>query len=91
MGEPSLTALLKWGVEQGGFVLLVLVIGYFYRRDWMRLADFWQAETKQRTELIGETTKALAAQAIAYEKHAVAIDRLAAALEEIRFRIRPPT
>lgn len=32
--DASLIPLFKWGIEQGALVVLLLVIGYFYRKDF---------------------------------------------------------
>jgi hypothetical protein len=64
--------LFEVALRQGGLLLVLIVVLFFYRRDYVKLTDFWQkqsdqwqAQTKIIVELVQGTTKALTDDAAA--------------------------
>ena len=68
--------LLKWGVTQGGLVLVTMIILWSYRRDFGRLLAEQRSELDVITALVKEASAAMTASAAASRDAASAIDRL---------------
>jgi hypothetical protein len=54
--DPS--PIIQWAIQQGGAFVVVLVILFFYRRDWKTATEYWQAQNAITTNLVTESTKA---------------------------------
>jgi hypothetical protein len=70
--------LFEVALRQGGLLLVLIVVLFFYRRDYVKLTDFWQkqsdqweAQTKIIVELVAGTTKALTDDAAATREMSV--------------------
>lgn len=71
----------KWAFTQGGLVLVVLILGWSYRRDMLRIAAKDGEKIELLTELVRDASTAVQAstsQSAATEK---SIHRLARAIE----------
>lgn len=64
VGSPSFPpvsdSLVEWAIKQGGALLVLLVVLFFYRRDYHGVTDFWKEQNKIVTELVIASTKAQA-------------------------------
>jgi hypothetical protein len=52
--------LLEMAIRQGGLLLVLVVVLFFYRRDYVKLTDFWQKQSDQwatQTAMLVELTK----------------------------------
>jgi hypothetical protein len=83
-GGPTMTPvpggeqLLEMAIRQGGLLLVLIVVLFFYRRDYVKLTDFWQkqsdqwaTQTKIIVDLVAGTTKALTDDAAATREMSV--------------------
>src|SRR4051812_34706 len=48
----------QWAIEKGGAFAVILIILFFYRRDYVQLTDFWRAQSQVMKDLVEENTKA---------------------------------
>lgn len=63
-GEQSVGLLgesdfVKWALTQGGLVIVLIIVGWSYRRDLTRLLQEEKERTKILTDLVQESTTAL--------------------------------
>lgn len=70
--------LFEVALRQGGLLLVLIVVLFFYRRDYVKLTDFWQKQSDQWAqqtavivELVRGTTKALTDDAAATREMSV--------------------
>lgn len=71
--------LVKYGLTQGGLVLVVCVLLWFYRRDYTRLNDNQGHQLDVMTNIVANATAALT-------RSAEASDRMARAVETLQHR-----
>lgn len=64
-------------LTKGGAFAVILVILFFYRRDWKTAVDFWQDQHKTTTELVQQATKAQAENSAALRENSLVLQRLA--------------
>ena len=75
--------LIRYGITQGGLVLVVLVIFWSYRRDLVRLIDAKDQNLKILTELVATNTAASTRVAEAVEAQEKVIERLTSAMDRL--------
>jgi hypothetical protein len=63
--------LAQWAVQQGGFLVVILVILFFYRRDWKTATEFWKDQTKVSHDLAATCATAVADNAAATRENTV--------------------
>lgn len=50
--------IIEFALRQGGALAVLLVVLWFYRRDYKSLADFWKQSDGEKSRLIEELTRA---------------------------------
>lgn len=50
--------LIQWGIREGGTILVVLVLLYFYRKDWMTSSEYWKSQNAITTDLVTNSVRA---------------------------------
>lgn len=50
--------MVEWAIKQGGALVVLVIVLYFYRRDYHVVTDFWKDQNRQLTELVISSTKA---------------------------------
>jgi predicted metalloprotease len=75
--------LIRYGITQGGLVLVVLVIFWSYRRDLVRLIDAKDQNLRVLTELVASNTSAATRMAEAVEAQEKVIERLTSAIDRL--------
>lgn len=61
VGGPGVVptdTLLEWAIKQGGALAVLLVVLFFYRRDYRGVTDFWRDQNKITADLLIASTKA---------------------------------
>jgi hypothetical protein len=61
------------GLRQGGLLAVILIVLFFYRRDYARLTDFWKEHNAQMMDLVRSNTKAQADTASALSQNTVVV------------------
>lgn len=69
-GEQTI---LQWAIREGGAFAVILVILFFYRRDWKTAVDFWRDQHAITTDLVVAATKAQAETAAALRENNVVV------------------
>jgi hypothetical protein len=67
--------LVKWGITQGGLVLVTLVILWSYRRDFNTVLATQRSEIEVLTELVTKSTAAMTDAAAASREQTRSIER----------------
>lgn len=49
---------LRWAIQQGGAFAVILVVLFFYRRDWKNVSEFWKQHSAEMNDLVTQATKA---------------------------------
>lgn len=52
--------IVETAIRQGGLLLVLIVVLFFYRRDYVKLTDFWQQQTemwRKQTEMLVELVR----------------------------------
>lgn len=52
--------LLQWGLDKGGAYVVILVVLFFYRRDWAKVSDYKDQQLAMLMALVQENTRAQA-------------------------------
>lgn len=76
LGQPEID-ILKWGLTQGGLVIIVLILLWSYRRDFTRLMARDEEKIAVLTDLIGQTRSELA-------KSSAVVDSVKGAVDDLR-------
>lgn len=50
--------LLQWALDKGGAYVVILVVLFFYRRDWQKVSDYKDNQLAILTALVTENTRA---------------------------------
>lgn len=64
-------ALWQFAFREGGTMLVLLILLYFYRRDWMQSSEYWKQQNTLTTELVTSSVKATAELASAIRENTV--------------------
>lgn len=80
MQSPSEPELLERIIRDGGLTAVVLVLLYFYRRDWTRLTD----QTKPLVDIAQDATQAQVKTAAALEANTLVMREVLAELRVAR-------
>ena len=75
--------LLQWGIREGGAFVVILVILFFYRRDWNTAVNFWRDQHAITTQLVQEATKAQAETAAALRENNVVVHQAKQTLQTL--------
>lgn len=78
MTDPEL---FKWALTQGGLVLVLLVVGWTYRRDFSRLLDNDTEKLHILTTLVATNTSAMERAAAASTAVERSVQRLSQSLD----------
>lgn len=70
---PSEQTIAQWALEKGGAFAVILIILFFYRRDYVQLTDFWRAQSETMKDLVEENTKAQTETAAALRENTVVV------------------
>jgi hypothetical protein len=49
---------MQWAIREGGAYVVILVILFFYRRDWKTATEFWKDQHAITTDLVVKATTA---------------------------------
>lgn len=71
----------RWAIQQGGAFVVVLIILFFYRRDWKTAVDFWKDQHAVTTGLIEKVTSANVEMTAALRENTVVTHSLKRAME----------
>jgi hypothetical protein len=92
---PTEVDLIKWGATQGGFLLIIILGGLSYRRDFFRKISTQQAdldaireEKRMLAAIVRENTEAATRQTVAIESNTNATNRLATSVDRLEDRRR---
>lgn len=58
VGAMPQEPMMEWALRQGGALAVLLVVLFFYRRDYRDLAQFWRDQHKVMADLVATNTKA---------------------------------
>lgn len=70
--QVQITAM-QWAVREGGAFVVILVILFFYRRDWKTATEFWKEQNAITTAMVVAATKAQTETAAALAANTVAV------------------
>lgn len=80
--DPSTQlTLVQWAIDKGGAYVVILVVLFFYRRDWQTAVNFWKDQSKITVDLIIEATKAQDATAAALAQNTVVVHQAKRVME----------
>lgn len=68
--------ILQWGIREGGAFAVILIILFFYRRDWKAATEFWKDQHTVTTQALIEVTKAQTDTAAALRENTQALRQL---------------
>lgn len=63
----------QWAVREGGAFVVILVILFFYRRDWKTATEFWRDQHVITTQLVVAATKAQTETAAALRENTTVV------------------
>lgn len=63
-------------LTKGGAFAVILVILFFYRRDWKTAVEFWQNQHQITTDLVEKATRAQADNSAALRENSSVLQRL---------------
>lgn len=69
----NLPALIKFAVEQGGALAVLLVVLFFYRRDYRYLSEYRENQFREMLDLVKQNTAAQTDTAAAIRENAVVV------------------
>ena len=69
-------SLAEWAIRQGGAFAVLVIVLWFYRRDYKDLSEYWKQHAEGLTTLIQNHTKAETELSKAIENNSSALDRL---------------
>lgn len=82
-GPPTADNLLQYAVTQGGLFGVVLIGGYFYRRDMLRIADQRMERIEVLTNLVATAATASANAAASLRESQEAVRAQASSIERL--------
>lgn len=65
--------ILEYAIRQGGTLLVLIVVLFFYRRDYRALTDYWRDQNKLMLALVEGNTKAQTDTAAALREQSVVV------------------
>lgn len=68
ISDPDLT-LIQMALREGGAFAIILVILFFYRRDWKTTVEFWKDQHATTTTLVQDSTRAQVASEAALREN----------------------
>lgn len=81
VGQVEQVSLLQWGIREGGAFVVILVILFFYRRDWKTAVEFWRDQHAITTELVKESTKAQTETSAALRENTLVVHQTKAVIQ----------
>jgi hypothetical protein len=81
--DPAQSKALEWAMDKGGAYVVILLILFFYRRDWARLESQLRDQLSVLTELVIGATKAQADTAAALRENNVVVHQAKRVLETL--------
>jgi hypothetical protein len=79
--DPTQAKLLEWAFDKGGAYVVILVLLFFYRRDWQAVLASTKDELAILTGLVVEATKAQSATADALRENNVIVHQAKRVME----------
>lgn len=73
MNPNDQISLIQWGLREGGAFAVILVILFFYRRDWKTAVEFWRDQHAITTKLVQDNTVAQTETAAALRENTVVV------------------
>lgn len=87
MGGSSI-ALVQWGIQQGALALLLILGGWIYRRDLLRIIDQDRTYIQALVGLVSDNTAAMQRHADVTDKNTEAVERFRLTLRELEAKRR---
>jgi hypothetical protein len=87
MNPNDQLTIMQWAVREGGAFAVILVILFFYRRDWKTAVEFWRDQHATTTQLVQDNTRAQTETAAALRENTVVVHQaknVLAAMEQRR-------
>lgn len=81
--DPTQAKALEWAIDKGGAYTIILVILFFYRRDWTRLESQLREQLTILTQLVIGNTKAQADTASALAANTVVVHQAKRVIETL--------
>jgi hypothetical protein len=82
-------SIIQWAVKEGGAFGVILVILFFYRRDWKTAVDFWRDQHAITTDLVVASTKAQTETSAALRENTMVVHSVKNVLARIGDRREP--
>lgn len=73
VGAADQVSIAQWAVREGGAFVVILVILFFYRRDWKTATEFWREQNVLTTNLVIAATKAQTETAAALRENTTVV------------------
>lgn len=73
VGPADQVTVAQWAVREGGAFVVILVILFFYRRDWKTATEFWKEQNVLTTQLVAAATKAQTETAAALRENTTVV------------------
>jgi hypothetical protein len=72
----------QWAIREGGAFAVILVILFFYRRDWKTATEFWRDQHAVTTQALRDSTKAQADMASALRENTQVVHHAKSVMQE---------
>jgi hypothetical protein len=73
---PQDETLLRWAVQQGGAYVVILIVLFFYRRDWKTLNESARQDTQSLSQILIESTRVQVQNTAAVAENTLVTHRL---------------
>jgi len=71
--DPNQITLMQWAAKEAPAYVVILVILFFYRRDWKTAVDFWRDQHTITTKMVQENTVAQTETAAALRENTTVV------------------
>lgn len=82
VADSSVSPLIEYGIRQGGFVIVLFVVLFFYRRDWSKLSMSQEAVNAILLDLVKDNTKAQTDTANALAQNTVVVHQAKSVMQK---------
>lgn len=79
--DPSQVGIIQWAQKEGPAYVVILVILFFYRRDWKTAVDFWQSQHAVTTKLVVDCTQSQTETSAALRENTVVVHQAKAVMQ----------